>query len=179
MVTVQDVGREFLCSAPDRPGKGVFIGGQLVCSQGVKAGAGVGHDIAHAWNGIFQTAVAKSDETTTFPGNAGDFGYLIAADASDEIIAMTGSRSLADDVLQVKAAAGAFRMLADKMEYLHGRSMSCLYLSASQGRAGGLLARHFLSCIGKSGSSILRSLITHTVILQTEISYRLLSMDNK
>ena len=134
MVTVQDIGRELQGSVSDRLGKGPFIGGQLFGVQRIKAGAGVGHDIAHARNGKVQIAFGKSDETTAVPVNTGDFGYTVAGDAGDEKIVMTGRRSLADDVLQVKTATGAFRMLTDEMEYL--QCLCCFPSTAYQGCRG-------------------------------------------
>ena len=134
MVTLQDIGRELPGSASDRLGKGPFIGRQLACGQSVKAGAGVRHDIAHTRNGKTQIAIDKPDEAAEVLINTGNFGYPVAGDAGDEKIAMTGSSSLADDVLQVKTATGAFRMLTDDMEYL--QCLSCFPSTACQGCGG-------------------------------------------
>jgi len=121
---MQDIGRKVLGRLADRLSEDPLIGSQLSGVQSVKAGAGVGHDITHARNGEIQIAVFKSDKAAAVTINTGNMGYLTAGNAGDEKILMTGSRRLADDVLYVKAAACAFRVLTDKVEYL--QRFSCL-----------------------------------------------------
>jgi hypothetical protein len=43
----------------------------------------------------------------------------VAGDSGNQIILMADRRCLADNILQVKTAAGAFRMLTDEVENFH------------------------------------------------------------
>ena len=120
----------------------------MAYGQCIKAGAWVGHDITHTRNGKVQIAVGKSDEATAVPVNTGDFRCPVAGGSGNKKVVMTGSRSVTDDVLQVKAATGAFRMLTDEMEYL--QRFSCLQSTACQGCEGELAPMLFPQHIGIS-----------------------------
>ncbi|GAB6192028.1 hypothetical protein JCM39068_17770 [Desulfocastanea catecholica] len=116
---MHDVRRERIDGAVDCFGKTLFIAGQLVDGKVTESRAGIGHDIAHA--GDFEGKVAdfKMDEAAELSVDAVQFGQPVAGDAGDKKIFMPCGRSLADDVLHIKSAAGALRVLTDYMEDFH------------------------------------------------------------
>lgn len=183
---MQDIGGELPGGTTDRLGKNLFIDGKLLWRQQIKARARVRHDITHTRHRKVQLAFGKTDKTTMVQVNSWNPGNPRAGHPSNEKILVTGRRRLTNDILQVKAAAGTLRMLADEMHYFHNRRNE---LPSSNGRSKLFLflwriaqlkisSLHLPCRKGASHGNVLESVdVTppifnhYDLILQTGISY--------
>jgi len=119
MVNVDDIRREIANRMFDNLTKYLFISIDLSWRKCSKDRAGIGHDIAHAWNTVIQHTLIEVDKTIELRLDAIKLRHPAAGDSSYKKILMTGNRRLSDNILQVKSAAGTFRMLPNEMENLH------------------------------------------------------------
>ena len=122
MMTVNHVDGKRVRHLADSLREYPFIPLYLCRRQLAEARTGIRHDIAHPGDVELKITAIKGNEAATEAVDSVENRIDPRGDAGDQEIAVIGGNGLAQQVLQVDAAAGACRVLTDDMEDIHERS---------------------------------------------------------